>query len=116
MKFTLTYQFSTRSYKKVIILRSLFVLLVVIVAFDCWTNAQELAINSDMIEVVDNVEELESKKNTPSDLEKDDEVIPDFSFKSLHFFQSSGVSYNSFSLEFNYCRVPLLPPELSYYI
>lgn len=113
MKPTLTYQLSNRSDKKTVILRSLFVLLIGIVAFDCWTSTQELAISSDMIEIVDNVEELENKKNTSSDIEKDDDVIPQFSFKSLHSFQSSSISYTSLPLGFHYCKVPLLPPELS---
>lgn len=113
MKITLTYQLSTRSYKKAIILRSLFVLLVGIVVFDCWTNTQELAISSDMIEIVDNVEELENKKNTSSDIEKDDDVIPQLSFRSLHNFQSLSISYTPVPLGFDYCKPPLLPPKLS---
>lgn len=112
MKISSTYQFSTRSNNKAIILRSLFVLLVGIIAFDCWNNTQELVINTDMIEVVDNVEELENKKNNLSDLEKDDDVLHHFSFRSLQAFQSSSISYSSFPLGFDYCRVPLLPPEL----
>ncbi len=112
MKITSTYQLSIRSTNKAIILRSLFVLLVGIIAFDCLTNTEELVINSDMIEIVDIVEELENKKNNLSDLEKDDDVLPLFNFRSLQIFQSSSISYNSFPFEFDYCRIPLLPPEL----
>lgn len=112
MKIKPTYRLSTRSNNKAIILRSLFVLLVGIIAFDCWNNSQELVINSDMIEVVDNMEELENKKNNLSDLEKDDDVLHHFSFRSLQIFQSASISYNSFPLGFDYFSIPLLPPEL----
>ena len=112
MKISSIYQLSIRSNNKAIILRSLFVLLVGIIAFDCWNNTQELVINSDMIEVVDNMEELENKKNNLSDLEKDDDVLSHFNFRSLQVFQSFSISYTSFPLGFDYCRIPLLPPEL----
>jgi|GEM_PF-1887498 len=113
MKINSTYQLSIYSTNKAIILRSLFVLLIGIIAFDCWDNTQELVINSDIIEVVDNMEELENKNDNLSHLEKDDDVLSHFNSRSLQVFQSFSISYTTSSpLEFDYCRISLLPPEL----
>jgi|GEM_PF-5918414 len=106
-----TYRNTLRTYNSNHLLRTLFLLLVMLLSYNTWASSQDVVIGHEYIEVVDSLEETDENKECELEVQQDDDFYHPLSYCYLEGSDINSTTYASPPLSLNYRTIPLLPPE-----